>query len=296
MIVRESFRREFDLLDLRYREAYEEMDHYNARGRAASADIATSEYGQIIAPLIKASREQIASFPDPRSLWLDAVYDCAAQYDIYRHLAPLAGKTILQIGGAGMHAVKFLLAGAAEAWILSPMLGEIECAQALARMAGVEDRFNCAVGVAEELPFADGTFHGVYSGGCVHHMVTDVALPQIKRILAPGGRFGASDPWRTPLYGIGTRIFGRREDNVFCRPLTPERVRPLFLTFRGAEVVHHGAFTRHLLLAASKVGLPTSLETVFRINTTDDAIARLLPGCRTWGSSVALLAERTATA
>ena len=61
---------------------------------------------------------------------------------------------MLQLGGAGTAAVKFLLAGAAEATLLSPMPGELFFAQ-YREAYGVADRLKLVVGVAEELPFAD---------------------------------------------------------------------------------------------------------------------------------------------
>src|SRR5690606_33674889 len=118
------------------------------------------------------------------------------------------------------------LGGAAEAWVVTPMLGEIRCAMALAEAAGVSDRLRSAVAVGEELPFAAESFDGIYCGGCLHHMQTEIALPEISRVLAPGGAFAAVEPWRAPLYAIGTRIFGKRERGAFCRPLTRERVAP----------------------------------------------------------------------
>src|SRR6185369_15696634 len=163
--------------------------------------------------------------------WIDCVPDCKAQYNAYRYLGQIAGKRLLQLGGKGIHAVKWLLGGAAEAWVLTPMLGEVYCSVALAKEAGVLDRLRCVVGVAEEIPLAENSFDGAYSGGCVHHMATELALPEIRRVLKPGGRFSSTDPWRAPLYKIGITIFGKQERNVFCRPLTAARVAPLFTTF-----------------------------------------------------------------
>jgi len=56
---------------------------------------------------------------------IDAVYDCGGQWDAYNHLAPIRGKRVLQVGGKGIHAIKFILAGVKEAWLLSPMIGEL---------------------------------------------------------------------------------------------------------------------------------------------------------------------------
>ena len=138
---------------------------------------------------------------------------------------------------------------------MTPMLGEIYCSIALAKEAGVLDRLRCVVGVAEEIPIADNMFDAVYSGGCVHHMTTELAMPEIARVLKPGGRFSSMDPWRAPFYAIGTKILGKREVNVFCRPLTRARVAPLFTSFREAKKEQYGTLTRYPVLALCKFGI-----------------------------------------
>jgi SAM-dependent methyltransferase len=187
--------------------------------------------------------------------------------------------------------VKLLLAGAAEAWTISPMIGEARCAMALARAIGVADRLRCVTGIGEELPFADAVFDAVYSGGCVHHMTTQNAVPEAARILRPGGVFAAVEPWRAPPYAIGTKFLGKRE-SVHCRPLTEERVAPLRSSFAKVRVVRHGTLTRYPLLALEKLGLRCALTTVWRIHRGDDALCSLVPGLRRWGSCAALLAMK----
>lgn len=282
----------FDLRAPQYAEAYEEMAYYNAVAREEAAAAGTSAvFRHVIQPVLDAAPAERAAFPYPRAVWLDAIYDCAAQWDAYRHLAPLRGGRVLQLGGSGLHAIKFLLAGAAEGWVVTPMLGEALVAHAMAQAAGVAGRLRCVVGVAEELPFADATFDAIYSGGCVHHMVTAVALPEAARVLRAGGRFGAMDPWRAPLYAWGTRLMGKREPEVYCRPLTPERVAPLQTAFGHAEVIQHGALTRYPLLTLNKLGVSSSLEMVWQLGRIDDRLSTRL-GLRHLGSSVALLGTK----
>ena len=96
-----------------------------------------------------------------------------------------------------------MLGGAREAWLLTPVESEARYAQELARLTGVE--IQCRVGVAEDMPFKAAFFDAIYSGGCAHHFQTEKAFPEIARILVPGGRFSAEDPWRAPLYGWGIR-------------------------------------------------------------------------------------------
>jgi len=110
-------------------------------------------------------------------------------------------------------------------------------------------------------------------------------------VLKPGGAFAASEPWRTPWYAIGTRVFGKREPSVYCRPLDPTRVAPLTTTFRNGRRVHHGALTRYLLLVLNKFGVASSLRTAWTLNRIDDAVSSVT-GLRRLGSSVSLLASK----
>lgn len=279
----------FDLAGPKYAEAYVEMPFYNQGALAELDDADHSPMVELLQCPLALTPGQRAAFPDPTAVWLDAIFDSLAQEDVYRHLSPIQGRSAMQIGGKGLHALKFLLAGAAEAHVVSPMLGEVLLARAVAERIGLEDRIVCVVAVAEELPYADAVLDSIYAGGCAHHMVTDVAFPELRRVLRPDGRFGAVEPWRAPLYSLGTRLLGKRED-AYCRPLDRARVRPLFTSFSAGAVIHHGALTRYALLALAKFGLNLSVSRVSRIVRWDDRLCSMVPGLRRLGSSVALLA------
>lgn len=282
---------EFDLQEPRYAEAYEEMTHYNQLAALVMDQLPQSGPGLALKRILD-GREQGAAFPVPYDLWIDAAYDAAAQFDCYNHLAPFHGKRILQLGGGGIHAVKFLLAGAAESWLVTPMKGECQLGTALAAWVGVKEQFHGTMGIAEELPFADESFDGIYIGGCLHHTVLELALAECRRVLVPGGGVAAQEPWRAPFYSIGTRIFGKREAGVYCHPLNKERLDPLFRIFESAEIVHHGALTRYPLLALRQVGIQVEVPFSRRLCALDDAIASLIPPLRRSGSSVAVLGRK----
>jgi len=282
----------FDLRDVRYAEAYEEMTHYNQVAKAEAAAIRESDSYHALEPVLRLPENLRRTFPEPKEAWVDCVPDCKAQYEAYRYMGPVAGKRVFQIGGKGIHAVKWLLAGAAEAWVLTPMLGEVYCSIALAKEAGVLDRLRCVVGVAEEIPLVDNTFDAIYSGGCVHHMTTELAMPEIARVLKPGGRFSCGDPWRAPLYAIGTSILGKREVNVYCRPLTAARVAPLFTSFGQAKKEQYGTLTRYPVLALSKFGISVPFGMTWQLYRFDDALCSCIPGMRGFGSSVALFGTK----
>lgn len=281
-----------DLADPRYAEAYEEMEYYNTHAERETVAIATSPAAISLTPLRGLTEAERRAFPDPADIWLDATYEPAAQWDAYRHVRPLEGARVLQIGGRGTHAVRFLLAGAAEAVVISPMPNELLHALALADHFDFGAALRCFAAVSEELPFADESFDAVYAGGCMHHTLTEMAFSECARVLRPGGRFAAVEPWRAPFYDVGTRVFGKREA-VHCRPMDPVRTRPLFDAFEEAEVVHHGALSRYPLLVLAKFGLNLPLTTVWKISRLDDAASSLIPSLRQAGSSVAVLGTRS---
>lgn len=280
-----------DLGDPKYAEAYEEMEFYNVVAGHEESSVEGSEETRVLRRAAELGEHERRSFPQPREVWIDATYEAVAQWEAYRCLSPLVGKQALQIGGKGIHALKFLLAGASEAWTVSPMVAELRYARAVGRHLGLADRLHGVAGVAEELPFADETFDAIFVGSTMHHMVTDMAFPECARVLKPGGRFAAVEPWRAPLYGIGTKILGKREP-VHCRPLTAARCRPFLETFEHAEIAHHGTLSRYPLLALDKLGVTVRTETAWRITRADDAISSLVPKLREAGSSTALLGRR----
>jgi len=274
--------------DPKYSEAYAEMEFYNKVSIEEVKEIKDTETFLFSNKINMAKKNEMVEFPEPKDVWIDAIYDGAAQWDAYKHIAPVKGKRIIQIGGKGGHAVKFLIGGAKEVWVITPMLGEAHYAIALAKAFNVANRLYCAVSIAEELPFISNYFDAVYSGGCFHHFLTELALPEISRVLIKGGKFSAVDPWHAPFYAIGTRIFGKRED-AHCHPLTKERIKPFYHTFESVEIVQHGALTRYPLLALMKFGINSSFSLVWKINKIDDAICSCIPGMRAMGSSVACL-------
>jgi uncharacterized protein YbaR (Trm112 family) len=291
-----------------YAEAYAEMAYYNgvAEDWAAELERRASEPASsdpdsddpvdqglaLIALSRSADRQARAGFPDPAEVWVHLRFEAAALHDAYRHLAPVEGRRILQIGGLGLDAVKFLMAGAEEVWLMSPMLAELEFALRLARFCGVEDRLRRVAGLAEELPFPDASFDRIYAGGSVHHMVIDLAMRECARVLSPGGRFAAVEPWRGLGYELGIRLIGKREP-VQCTPLTHARVAPFLSAFQHPQVVHHGALTRYPAITLAKLGTPMSRRFVRSLTRFDDALASRVPGLRRTGSSVALLATRS---
>jgi uncharacterized protein YbaR (Trm112 family) len=267
-----------DLCDPRYAEAYEEMIHYNSVGEGRLGDGEDEAIARVMGALATHPdpRDAAADFPHPSTLWVDARHDSVSQLEAYEYLSPIAGKMFLQLGGSGSHAVKALLAGAEKALLLTPMLGEARFAQRLAGHFRVADRLGCVLGIGEEPPFADDSIDLAYSGGCFHHMRLEYVASTLHKILSAGGRFAAVDPWKTPLHTIGTRLIGKREASVFCRPITPERLRPLEGRFEDLVVTRHGPLLRYLFLGLEKARVRLPVPWMLGITRFDDTLAHLL--------------------
>jgi SAM-dependent methyltransferase len=280
-----------DMDDRLYAEAYAEMAFYNVASAQQAADICKTDIHRRLRRV--ADEGDAKTFPDPVDLWIESVHDSAAQTGVYRYLGPLEGKTFMQLGGDGRHAIIALLAGARQAVLVTPMIGEAEFCYALAVTLNLQDRLSCVLGLAEALPFSDGMFDAIYSPGCLHHMRLDVALPEIRRVLTKGGAFAAHEPWRTPIYGIGTWLFGKREhglinrsQNVYCSPLTPERLAPLATNFSDHVTRNHGPVTRYLLIVLDKLGLRWPQRAMIGIAAWDDRVAHRLRIPSGWGGSI----------
>ncbi|MGA9812631.1 MAG: methyltransferase domain-containing protein [Terriglobales bacterium] len=260
------------------------------RALSSIAEVGTISSSVSFATLanIFAARDR-GRFPDPKRLWLASAFECAAEYEAFKFLAPIEGKTVLQLGGKGTEAVRMMLAGAKSANLVSPVKSELECGHELGRLCGVA--IESRVGLAERIPYADESFDVVYSSGSAHHFKTNEAFPEIRRVLKSKGRFAAIEPWRAPFYKLGIRVFGKREKDVHCRPLDRQRVSTFQRVFRVAEVRQSGTLLRYPMIAAGQMGLPISVGVAWRLMRADDFICTVLR-LRSLGSCVAILAER----
>lgn len=290
-----------NLEDHRYWEAYSEMEYYNPVSRTLAEDLSKVPAYWTMKALID---KQIpsTSFPDPPELWIDKnSFEFAGRLKSYQYIAPLEGKVAVNLGGHGRDAIRFLLAGAAQAILVTPMIGEAILGWRLAEALGVSDRFSCVLGIGEELPFLDGCIDVISSHGCMHHMRLDLTFPELRRVLRKGGRFIATDPWRTPLYGPGTWILGQREQglfnrdiSVFCRPITPQRLETLSESFPSHTVSNHGPILRYALIALNKLfGIRFSQQTLYKLALLDDRMGSALGLRSSWGSSVFFGGERS---
>jgi SAM-dependent methyltransferase len=291
MLVTRDDTEPVDLFDPRYQEAYEEMKHYNSIGNDGADRLDDATLYSLMGRLAN-ERPQAATFPDAEFGWIDSLNDGLSQLEAYSYLAPLEGKSFLQLGGSGSHAVKALLGGARVATLLTPMLGEARQGRALARHFGVEDRFNAVVAIGEELPFRAGSFDAIYSGGCIHHMRTEYAFAELDRVLSQGGRFSSVDPWKTVLHTVGTRVFGKRECGVFCRPIDPARLAPISL-FKTHTVNRHGPFFRYPMIVLEKFGVRLPVTSMLRLARFDDVLGKVTGTTNFLAGSIMFAGEKS---
>lgn len=227
-------------------------------------------------------------------VWLDSVFDCLAQRDVLEYLSNHAWQgRVLQVGGSGTAALRFLIGGAAHATLVTPAVGELDLATRLAADLGVADRFEAKQGFGEEIPMDSESASAVISEACLHHTDVSLALQEARRVLSPGGRFGAWDPWRAMLYGVGIAVFGKRDPDVDCRPLDPIRIAEFEAIFPGGQVIHHGTLSRYPAIAANKLGLRIGIRSMSRLMDWDDRVTKKFERLRRNGSSVALLGEKS---
>lgn len=277
---------EVDLRGGMFQEAYAEMEFYNLAAEKEVASISASASYASISSIVESPGLPGAAFPSLEGGWLDAVFDCVPQHEAYMYISPDDGDRFLQVGGKGSHAVKFLLAGCAEATVISPMLGEALLSKALAAEFGLSDTLRPVVAMAEELPFESNSFDLCYSGGSLHHTDTSMAIPEIARVLEAGGRFSSVDMWDAPLYSRLISIAGKRESGIECKPLNEKRMKPLQEEFQYTSVQQHGSFSRYPVFAFQRAGVDLKIGRVWKITTLDNLIASKIPGARSLGSAV----------
>jgi ubiquinone/menaquinone biosynthesis C-methylase UbiE len=125
----------------------------------------------------------------------------------------------------------------AEVWGVDVAPTMIELAREHARRSAVTDRLHFAVADVARLPFPDGLFDAVLSSGSIKHWPDqEVALREIHRVLAPGGRalIGEMNRLAAPAAIAAQRsrlrhwLFRSIYPRVFTKALSPDEARALF--------------------------------------------------------------------
>ncbi len=280
---------------VQYREPYAEMNSYdNISGHHIDAGDAESALGQLIGSDSQVNDRAKTTFPYPSEVWLDAKGCLLAQEAAYKYLTPLEEARVLQLGGHGSHLIKFLLGGAREAWLVSPMIGELKRAGLLSRRFGLEGRLFTIQGIAEELPIQEGFFDRIYSGGCLHHTVIEMTGPEVCRVLKANGKAAFVDPIMTVPYRMFvTPFYSRgigRVDDAECSPILKEKASAFIKHFNNGSLNGYRAFVHFPLIMATRyLKLDLSISSIKRIEEMDRTMGKLFPFIRNMFSPIACL-------
>ena len=164
--------------------------------------------------------DQWARQSDPTGIDVDAFFEAPTAVEnrfIRARMGPLRGKRILDIGcGLGEASVYFARHGAlVTATDVAPQM--VETTRHLARLHGVT--LNAVVSSAEELNVADEAYDFVYVANTIHHAASRERLfGEIRRALAPGGRFFSWDPL---AYNPVINVYRRMARHVRTRDEAP---------------------------------------------------------------------------
>ena len=198
----------------------------------------------------------VEGFPDPPSVWVDSRGSPVSQLDAYRWLSPIRGTRFLQLGGSGSHAIKAVMGGAGQSWLLTPMASEGILGRRMAQHLDLVPSLNVVRGIGERLPFEDASIDRIYGGGTLHHLELGPGLQEIARVLKPGGRAAFTDPNLNPIYRFLeiTRIRNLgRERGAQCYPLRTRDVQDRATGFSVVECALSGGPSRYAIVGAIRV-------------------------------------------
>lgn len=154
-------------------------------------------------------------------------------------LGPIDGARILEVGsGTGALSVYLALRGAMVTGI-DVSAETVGVAQRRANVNGVGEQTDFRAVPIEQLRDPDGTYDAIIGNQVLHHFELDEAMPNIGRLLKPGGRALFCEPvmllpdWVRTVRGsrIVTRFVPRRVDTPTERSVSPRDVRAIRRTF-----------------------------------------------------------------
>jgi len=194
------------------------------------------------------SRTREPYIPALRFGWLTTLYDPVVRWTMReavfkRRLVEQAclrsGHRVLDLG-CGTGTLAILLKQAHPDAFVVGLDGDpkiLELARSKVRTAGLDIGLDC--GMADALPYPDGSFDRVVSSLVLHHLTRDAklrALREIARILKPGGELHVADfgkPHNALMYcsSLIMRHFEEVSDNI--EGLLPEMIREA-----GFEEIH----------------------------------------------------------
>ena len=224
-------------------------------------------------------------------------------------MGELRGKTILDLGcGMGDASMYFALRGAKVYAIdISPEM--IKLVKRIARKLGYSRQITAKVMVAEKLEFSSSTFDYVFGNGILHHVVPDMALKEVYRVLKPGGVATFIEPLGyNPIINVYRRM-ARRVRTPFEVPLNYSQLNTLtqakfrkmfhkefhlttlliFLWFFVGEGVdpNEERYWKKIIDDADKVG-----SVFLFLRRIDEAIFKLAPAIKRYSWNTVLIYQK----
>ncbi len=164
----------------------------------------------------------------------DRVYEDAAERVALRRLLPAAGGRVIEFG-AGFGRLADLYAGYDEVILLDYSRSLLE--QAMERW-GDDPRFKFVAANVYHLPFADGVMNAATMIRVIHHIANvPAALPEIRRVMAPGGVFVLEFANKRNLKSVARYALRRQAWNPF--DTQPIEFAKLNFDFHPAWMLDH---------------------------------------------------------
>lgn len=197
-----------------------------------------------------------------------------------------AGERVLDVGcGSGVVTRQIARRVGPRGWVvgLDPSRALLAVAQDLAREAGLTDRMEFREGSALRLPFPDGSFDAVVCVTVLSHVTNgETAIPELARVLRPGGRLGVFDfdsdmtIYTHPDRGLTRRIVAAASDAAAVDGWLGRRLPLLFGQAGLTEIRVRGFFPleteRHSFYASLA---ERSAEVAFKAGAITDAERRV---------------------
>ncbi|HUI07296.1 MAG TPA: class I SAM-dependent methyltransferase [Verrucomicrobiae bacterium] len=146
---------------------------------------------------------------------------CLENVELLDQLGDVRGQRVLDIGcGQGDTSVAFALRGA-EVWAIDVSQQMVELTRQLAAHHGVGDRVKAEVCPVEAMTYPADFFDLIFADGVLHHLDMNEAVPNLVRVLKPGGRGFFLEPQKGSIFIRIYRLFATDLRTADERPLEP---------------------------------------------------------------------------
>jgi len=144
---------------------------------------------------------------------------CLENVHLVQQLGDVRGKRLLDIGcGQGDTSVFFALRGA-EVWAIDVADRMVEFTRELAAHHNVADRVHAEVCRVEDMKYPSDYFDIVFADGVLHHLDLPQAVPNLVRVMKPGGCGFFLEPQRGSIFIELYRRFAKDIRTADERPL-----------------------------------------------------------------------------